>query len=112
VHDYTTVTEGISVRAVVDCAACYLALEQSKSRAVLRLPDPIPRKIQSPISHAHDLELQPVRVTASKGLAFEIDSPSRVVLDDVATDTDVAERLNLTKSTRVRRSALFVPLQP
>lgn len=64
------------------------------------------------MSHAHDLELQPVRVTAPKGLAFEIDSSSRVVLDDVATDADAAKLLNLTKSTRVRQSDPFVPLQP
>ena len=54
------------------------------------------------MSHAHDLELQPVRVTAPKGLAFEIDSSGRVVLDDVATHADATKLLNLTKSTRVR----------
>jgi hypothetical protein len=54
------------------------------------------------MSHAHDLELQPVRGTASKGLAFEIDSSGRVVLDDVATYADATKLLNLTKSTRVR----------
>jgi len=64
------------------------------------------------VEQASDLELHHVRVTASKGLAFEIDSSSRVVLDDVATDADAAKLLRLTKSTGVRQSAPFVPLQP
>ena len=64
------------------------------------------------VEQANDLELHHVRVTASKGSAFEFDSVSRLVLDDIATDGDAAKLFRLTNTSGVRQGAPFVPVQP
>ncbi len=56
------------------------------------------------VEQANDLELHHVRVTASKGSAFEFDSVSRLVLDDIATDGAAAKLFRLTNTSGVRQS--------
>ena len=71
-------------------------------------------KIGFLVEQASDLELHHIRVTAAKGAAFEFDSSSRLVLDDIATDggADAAKLLKLTNTTAVRQSVPFAPVQP